>query len=37
MLALVPKHVEISRGGFNPGDEVSIGWYDAAALSLKDA
>jgi spermidine/putrescine transport system ATP-binding protein len=37
LLALVPKHVEISRGGFNPGDEVSIGWYDAAALSLKDA
>ncbi len=37
VLALVPKHVEISRGGFNPGDEVSIGWYDAAALSLKDA
>jgi len=37
VLALVPKHVEISRGGLNPGDEVSIGWYDAAALSLKDA
>ena len=37
VLALVPKHVEISRGGFNPGDEVSIGWYDAAALSLKNA
>ena len=37
LLALVPKHVEISRGGFNPGDKVSIGWYHAAALSLKDA
>ncbi len=36
VLALVPKHVETSRGGFNPGDEISIGWYDAAALSLKD-
>jgi spermidine/putrescine transport system ATP-binding protein len=36
VLALVPKHVEISRGSFNPGDEVSIGWHDAAALGLKD-
>ena len=35
VLALVPKHVEISQGGFDPGDEVSIGWRNAAALSLK--
>jgi spermidine/putrescine transport system ATP-binding protein len=37
ILALVPKHVETSEGGFSPGDEVSIGWRNAAALSLKDA
>jgi spermidine/putrescine transport system ATP-binding protein len=37
VLALVPKHVEASEGGFSPGDEVSIGWRNAAALSLKDA
>jgi spermidine/putrescine transport system ATP-binding protein len=37
VLALVPKHVEASEGSFSPGDEVSIGWRDAAALSLKDA
>ncbi len=37
ILALVPKHVEASEGGFSPGDEVSIGWRNAAALSLKDA
>ncbi len=36
ILALVPKHVETSEGGFSPGDEVSIGWRNAAALSLKD-
>ncbi|MCH8000388.1 MAG: ABC transporter ATP-binding protein [Proteobacteria bacterium] len=35
VLALVPKHVETSQGGFDPGDEVLIGWRDAAALSLK--
>lgn len=35
VLALVPKHVETSQGGFEPGDEVSIGWHDTAALSLK--
>ncbi len=37
ILALVPKHIEASDGGFSPGDEVSIGWRNAAALSLKDA
>ncbi len=36
ILALVPKHVEASEGGFSPGDDVSIGWRNAAALSLKD-
>lgn len=37
VLALVPKQIETSQGSFNPGDEVSIGWRDAAALSLKEA
>jgi spermidine/putrescine transport system ATP-binding protein len=35
VLALVPKHVETSQGGFDPGDAVSIGWHGTAALSLK--
>jgi spermidine/putrescine transport system ATP-binding protein len=37
VLALVPKHVEARRGGFDPGDEVAIGWEDVAALSLNFA
>jgi spermidine/putrescine transport system ATP-binding protein len=36
ILALVPKHVEASDGGFSPGDEVRIGWRVSAALSLAE-
>ncbi|MDH3593812.1 MAG: ABC transporter ATP-binding protein [Rhodospirillales bacterium] len=36
ILALVPKHVEASDGGFTPGDEVRIGWRTSAALSLAE-
>ena len=36
ILALVPKHVEASDGGFSPGDEVRIGWRASAALSLAE-
>jgi len=36
VLALVPKHVEASEGSFKTGDKVSLGWRDAAALTLKD-
>jgi len=36
ILALVPKHVEASDGGFGPGDEVRIGWRMSAALSLAE-
>jgi spermidine/putrescine transport system ATP-binding protein len=36
ILALVPKHVEASDGGFSPGDEVRIGWRMSAALSLAE-
>jgi len=36
ILALVPKHVEASDGGFSPGDEVRIGWRTSAALSLAE-
>jgi spermidine/putrescine transport system ATP-binding protein len=36
ILALVPKHIEASEGGFSPGDEVRIGWRASATLSLAE-
>jgi spermidine/putrescine transport system ATP-binding protein len=34
LLALVPKRVEAGGAGFAPGDEVGLGWADAAPLAL---
>ena len=37
VLVRAPKHAETQTGGFNPGDQVLIGWQAAAALALEDA
>jgi len=37
VLVLSPKHIESARGGFNPGDSVSIGWKNDTALALEDS
>ena len=37
VLILSPKHIESARGGFNPGDDVSIGWKNDTALALEDS
>jgi spermidine/putrescine transport system ATP-binding protein len=34
VLVRAPKHAEARTGGFNPGDEVLIGWQAASALAL---
>jgi spermidine/putrescine transport system ATP-binding protein len=34
VLVRAPKHAEAQTGGFNPGDEVLIGWQAASALAL---
>ena len=36
VLVLAPKHAEAVTGGFNPGDQVLIGWQTASALALAD-
>jgi len=36
VLVRAPKHAETQTGGFNPGDEVLIGWQGASALALRD-
>jgi len=36
VLVRAPKHAETVTGGFNPGDEVQIGWLHASALALTD-
>jgi spermidine/putrescine transport system ATP-binding protein len=37
VLVLSPKHIESTSGGFNPGDNVSIGWKNELALALEDS
>ncbi len=37
VLVLSPKHIESVRGGFDPGDVVSIGWNNNTALALEDS
>jgi len=37
VLVLSPKHIESAWGGFNPGDDVSIGWKNDTALVLEDS
>ena len=37
VLVRASKHAEAQTGGFNPGDQVLIGWQAAAALALEDA
>ncbi len=37
VLVLSPKHIESARGGFEPGDAVSIGWKSDTALALEDS
>jgi spermidine/putrescine transport system ATP-binding protein len=34
ILVRAPKHAETLSGGFNPGDQVRIGWQAASALAL---
>jgi spermidine/putrescine transport system ATP-binding protein len=36
VLVRAPKHAETQTGGFEPGDNVLIGWQSAAALALED-
>jgi spermidine/putrescine transport system ATP-binding protein len=36
VLVRAPKHAEAQTGGFNPGEQVLIGWQAAAALALED-
>lgn len=36
ILVLSPKHIENVRGGFDPGEEVAIGWKNEIALALED-
>jgi spermidine/putrescine transport system ATP-binding protein len=36
VLVRAPKHAEALTGGFNPGDQVLIGWQAASALALAD-
>jgi len=35
VLSLVSKHVEATRGGFQPGDEVQVAWPPGSALALR--
>ena len=37
VLVRAPKHAETLTGGFNPGDQVLIGWQAASALALDNA
>ena len=37
VLVLSPKHIESTRGGFNPGDAIAIGWKNDSALALEDS
>lgn len=37
VLVLSPKHIESAHGGFEPGDNVSIGWKNETALALEDS
>ncbi|MDH3475061.1 MAG: ABC transporter ATP-binding protein [Rhodospirillales bacterium] len=37
VLVRAPKHAETLTGGFNPGDQVLIGWQAASALALANA
>ena len=37
VLVRAPKHAEAQSGGFNPGDEVRIGWQAESALALTDS
>ena len=36
VLVRAPKHAEAVTGGFNPGDQVLIGWQASSALALAD-
>ncbi len=36
VLVRAPKHAENVTGGFNPGEQVLIGWRNAAALALEN-
>lgn len=36
VLVRAPKHAEALTGGFNPGDQVLIGWQAVSALALAD-
>ena len=36
LLVLSPKHTENLRGGFAPGDAVTLGWKNEMALALAD-
>ncbi len=36
VLVRAPRNAEAQTGGFNPGDEVVIGWQSAAALALNN-
>jgi spermidine/putrescine transport system ATP-binding protein len=36
ILVRAPKHAEALTGGFNPGDQVLIGWQESSALALAD-
>ncbi len=37
ILVMSPKHIENAQGGFEPGDDVAIGWKNEAALVLEDS
>ncbi len=37
ILVRAPKHAEAMTGGFDTGDQVLIGWREAAALALENA
>ncbi len=37
VLVLSPKHIESTRGGFEPGDAIAIGWKNDTALALEDS
>lgn len=37
VLVMSPKHKESASGGFNPGENVTIGWKNELALALEDS
>lgn len=37
VLVLSPKHIESTRGGFEPGDAIAVGWKNDTALALEDS